>query len=71
MIGVGEAGPEAVVPLDKLWAKLDELAQRIIESNDQRAAELYRAIIEGLSEMSFTISNREFARILREHGVTT
>ena len=71
VIGVGEAGPEAVVPLDKLWAKLDELAQRIIESNDQRAAELYRAIIEGLSEMSFTISNREFARILREHGVTT
>ena len=71
VIGVGEAGPEAVVPLDKLWAKLDELAQRIIESNDQRAAELYRAIIEGLSKMSFTISNREFARILREHGVTT
>lgn len=71
VIGVGEAGPEAVVPLDKLWAKLDELADRIIQSNDQRALELYRALIEGLSEMSFSISNREFARILREHGAIT
>lgn len=25
IIGVGEAGPEAVVPLDKLWSKLDKL----------------------------------------------
>lgn len=25
LIGVGEAGPEAVVPLDKLWNKLDRL----------------------------------------------
>lgn len=26
VIGVGEAGPEAVVPLDKLWNKLDNIA---------------------------------------------
>ena len=26
VIGVGEAGPEAVVPLDKLWEKLDRIA---------------------------------------------
>lgn len=26
VIGVGEAGPEAVVPLDKLWEKLDKIA---------------------------------------------
>ena len=26
IIGVGEAGPEAVVPLDKLWNKLDNIA---------------------------------------------
>ena len=25
LIGVGEAGPEAVVPLDKLWSKLDRI----------------------------------------------
>lgn len=27
VIGVGEAGPEAVVPLDKLWDKLDKIAE--------------------------------------------
>ena len=27
VIGVGEAGPEAVVPLDKMWEKLDAIAQ--------------------------------------------
>ena len=27
VIGVGEAGPEAVVPLDKLWSKLDAIAE--------------------------------------------
>lgn len=27
VIGVGEAGPEAVVPLDKLWGKLDKIAE--------------------------------------------
>ncbi len=26
VIGIGEAGPEAVVPLDKLWSKLDNIA---------------------------------------------
>ena len=26
LIGIGEAGPEAVVPLDKLWDKLDNIA---------------------------------------------
>ncbi len=71
VIGVGEAGPEAVVPLDKMWQKLDEIANRIIQSGDRHAAEMYRALIEALSEMSFVISDREFARILRKHGVTT
>ena len=27
VIGVGEAGPEAVVPLDKLWNKMDKIAE--------------------------------------------
>ena len=27
LIGIGEAGPEAVVPLDKLWNKLDKIAE--------------------------------------------
>lgn len=71
VIGVGEAGPEAVVPLDKMWQKLDELAQKIIQANDRQAVELALAIIEAISGMSISIGDREFARILREHGVTT
>ena len=66
VIGVGEAGPEAVVPLDKLWDKLDRMTQAIIQSNDQTSAEMAEAI----SEISFVISDREFGRILRKHGVT-
>ena len=27
LAGIGEAGPEAVVPLDKFWDKLDKIAQ--------------------------------------------
>ena len=27
MIGVGEKGPEAVIPLDKLWTKMDKIAE--------------------------------------------
>lgn len=68
VIGVGEAGPEAVLPLETLWKKLDEIADRIIQSGDRHAAEMYRAIIEALAEMSFVISDREFARLLRKHG---
>ena len=56
VIGVGEAGPEAVLPLETLWKKLDEIADRIIQSGDR------------LAEMSFVISDREFARLLRKHG---
>jgi len=27
IVGIGEAGPEAVVPLDKLWSKMDKIAE--------------------------------------------
>lgn len=67
IIGVGEAGPEAVVPLDKLWDKLDAMTQAIVQSNAQAAAEMAGAV----GETSITIGNREFARILREHGAIT
>lgn len=33
IIGVGEAGPEAVVPIDKLWKKLDAIAAGTQEQN--------------------------------------
>ena len=68
VIGVGEAGPEAVLPLETLWKKLDEIADRIIQSGDRHAAEMYEALIEALGEMSFIISDREFARLLRKFG---
>lgn len=69
IIGVGEAGSEAVVPLSEFWKKLEELADRIERSNDRQAAAMYTALIEALSRMSFSIDGREFARLLREHGV--
>ena len=68
VIGVGEAGPEAVLPLETLWKKLDEIADRIIQSGDRHAAEMYEALIAALGEMSFIISDREFARLLRKFG---
>ena len=71
VIGVGEAGSEAVVPLTEFWKKLEELAQKIIQANDRLAVELVLALVEAISGMSISIGDREFARILREHGVTT
>ena len=71
VIGVGEAGSEAVVPLTEFWKKLEELAQKIIQANDRQAVELVMALVEAISGMSISIGDREFARILREHGVTT
>ena len=36
VIGVGEAGSEAVVPLDKLWARFDQMAEMIIEATGNK-----------------------------------
>lgn len=33
VIGVGEAGPEAVVPLDKFWKKLDDMQTGVAQNN--------------------------------------
>lgn len=56
LIGVGEAGPEAVVPLDKLWSKLDRIADNtggiVININGANASpreiaeEVKRALIQ-------------------------
>ena len=54
VIGVGEAGPEAVVPLDKLWEKLDNMGGGIVinvygsdgMSVKQLADEVQRRLIE-------------------------
>lgn len=36
VIGVGEAGSEAVVPLDKLWDRFDRMAESIVEASGER-----------------------------------
>ena len=38
MPGIGEAGPEAVVPLDQFWAKLDSMAESLRISSENNAA---------------------------------
>lgn len=38
MPGIGEAGPEAVVPLDQFWAKLDSMAESLRLSSENNAA---------------------------------
>lgn len=35
LAGIGEAGPEAVVPLDKFWAKMDKIADAASGGGDQ------------------------------------
>ena len=70
--GVGEAGAEAVLPLTELWEHMhmmgNEIVQGVTASNQTSADLMYRAMITAFREMSFTIDNREFARILRDHG---
>ena len=58
LIGVGEAGPEAVIPLDKLWKKLDAIAEsgggsptinvyaRDGQSAKEIAQEVYKIIVQ-------------------------
>lgn len=41
--GVGEAGPEAVIPLDKFWAKMDKIAAATQSSGDGVVINIYGA----------------------------
>ena len=58
LIGVGEAGPEAVVPLDKLWDKLDNIAAasgaivvNVYGSDNMSVDELAAAVEQKLIQM--------------------
>lgn len=58
VIGVGEAGPEAVVPLDKLWDKLDNIAAasgavvvNVYGSDNMSVDELAAAVEQKLIQM--------------------
>ena len=72
IIGVGEAGPEAVVPLS--GQSMKPFAEAIAEASDEDYGELsnaiYRAVSAALanSNLKMQIGSREFGRILREAG---
>lgn len=72
VIGVGEAGPEAVVPLSGSRMKpfTDALAAVEAANNDVLVRSMYRAFSAALddADLSIRIGNREFGRILREAG---
>lgn len=63
IIGVGEAGSEAVVPLDKLWNKLDTIAQAA-QSSDGITINVYstrsdpRAVAEEVRRILIQETNR-------------
>ena len=74
--GVGEAGAEAVVPLDTLWQHMEDMGKAIVAgvaatTPQLTGDEVYRAMSAAMKEMSFSIGEREFARILREYGAIT
>lgn len=72
IIGVGEAGPEAVVPLseNRLKPLTDAIAAADARNNEQLIYGMYQAFSMALREanLSVNISGREFNRVLREAG---
>lgn len=72
IIGVGEAGPEAVIPLSGQYMRPFAKAIADAEEKDygQLAGVVYRAVSAALndSDLSIRIDKREFGRILREAG---
>ena len=72
IIGVGEAGPEAVIPLSGERVRPFAEAVADAESKDygELAGVIYSAVSSALanSDMKLQIGSREFGRILREAG---
>ena len=72
VIGVGEAGPEAVVPLseNRLKPLTDAIAEANARNNEQLLNGMYQVFTMALQEadISVNIGRREFKRSLREAG---
>ena len=72
VIGVGEAGPEAVVPLseNRLRPLTDAIAEANARNNEQLLNGMYKVFTMALesANLSVNISGREFNRVLREAG---
>lgn len=60
VIGVGEAGPEAVVPLDKFWKKLDNAGGTVINFNGNYSF-MSRSEIDYFMKQSERLTRREVA----------
>lgn len=72
LIGAGEAGPEAVVPLSasRLKPLTDAIAEANARNNEQLLNGMYQVFTMALREANFnvTIGRRDFERTLREAG---
>ena len=72
IIGVGEAGPEAVVPLseNRLKPLTDAIAEANARNNEQLLNGMYQVFTMALREadINVTIGRRDFKRSLREAG---
>ena len=72
LIGAGEAGPEAVVPLsaNRLKPLTDAIAEADARNNEKLLNGMYQVFTMALREANFnvTIGRRDFERSLREAG---
>lgn len=72
VIGVGEAGPEAVIPLsgERVRPFAEAVAEAEVEDYDELGNVVYRAVSAALDhfDMKLQIGSREFGRVLREAG---
>lgn len=72
VIGVGEAGPEAVVPLseNRLKPLTEAIAEANARNNEQLLNGMYKVFTMALKEANFTVTigRRDFQREMREAG---
>ena len=74
IIGVGEAGSEAVLPLDAFYSYMDRAVNRIIAAtgSGESAAVIYEAVKAGMqdADIGISLNGREFGRTLKGMGVS-
>jgi len=74
IIGVGEAGSEAVLPLDAFYSYMDRAVNRIIAASGggNNAAVIYEAVKAGMqdADIGISLNGREFGRTLKGMGVS-
>lgn len=74
VIGVGEAGTEAVVPLEKLWNNLDgmkfEISQSLSATLMQMVPMMATSMATAMEGVSFNVGKRELAKAIAEDVAT-